>query len=183
MSTPVDVFCCTSRSWQWHLSEGSDRKTGMAIGRFASHLAPLIVFLANTRAPDTPAGQGMAVSMPRLTSPCPVARRFGYTRPQTPLCAPDALKDGKPYGEQAGRACKAFTGRPGALSYGLIGPGRSPPRQTAPVVTTLPCSTNHRLGLTCLRPTASRREGGGCQPCQPDLPLKRRGREKSRKSG
>ena len=38
-----------------------------------------------------------------------------------------------------------------------------------PMVTAMPCSTNRRLGLTRLSPTASRHEGGGCQPCQPDF--------------
>ena len=37
------------------------------------------------------------------------------------------------------------------------------------MVMSLPCSKNHPEGLTCLRPTASRAEGGGCQPCQPDF--------------
>ena len=39
------------------------------------------------------------------------------------------------------------------------------------VVITVPCSTNHRLGLTCLSPTASRAEGGVRQSCQPDFGL------------
>ena len=37
------------------------------------------------------------------------------------------------------------------------------------MVMSLPCSKNHPEGLTCLRPTASRAEGGGCQSCQPDF--------------
>ena len=43
------------------------------------------------------------------------------------------------------------------------------------MVTALPCSMNHPEGLTRLSLTASRREGGGCQPCQCDLPIKREG--------
>ena len=67
--------------------------------------------------------------------------------------------------------------------YSLIGPERPLPTSRRPMITTLPCSTNHTEGLTRLRPTASRREGGGCQLCQPDFPINRRGREKSRKTG
>ena len=37
------------------------------------------------------------------------------------------------------------------------------------MVTALPCSMNHPEGLTRLSLTASRREGGGCQPCQCDF--------------
>ena len=37
------------------------------------------------------------------------------------------------------------------------------------MVMSLPCSKNHPEGLTRLRPTASRAEEGGCQPCQPDF--------------
>ena len=40
-----------------------------------------------------------------------------------------------------------------------------------PMVMSLPCSRNHRLGLTCLRPTASRAEGGVRQSRQPDFGL------------
>ena len=46
---------------------------------------------------------------------------------------------------------------------------RPPSPRCRPVVMTMPCSTNHRLGLTCLSPTRSRAEGDGCQPCQPDF--------------
>ena len=51
--------------------------------------------------------------------------------------------------------------------------GARPPRPSSPVadlvVMSLPYSKKHPEGLTCLRPTASRREGGGCQSCQPDF--------------
>ena len=129
------------------------------------------------RFPDSPMSHRSGYGNRLVTLPgCKAVRSYyprnARRRPSVPLIRLMAINlvpgTSRPHVQGVYGATRGVVGIKGH-GYSLIDPERPLPTSRRPVVTTLPCSKKHPEGLTRLSPTASRREGGGCQSCQPDF--------------